>query len=226
MPKINAVLFDVDGTLLDSHGEKSCARLFAVAKEKGLPDDEEKRALARKLWNTLPADVIVDACWPGQNFEEIEKAWIAKDADPAYLLPLIAGTEQMLLWLRERGFALGLLTHRGSASAENIMKSHRISEFFSFAHTRNTLLPGGKNNPESAGIVRADLARRGMRTETTVFVGDSAVDLMFARVLGTPFVGVLTGTMSFPDFVGHRHPEKMIIPSVASLPALLTRWKE
>ena len=184
-----------------------------------------RRALARRLWNTMPADVIVEACWPGQNFEEIEKAWIAKDADPAYLLPLVAGTEQTLLWLRERDYALGLLTHRGSMSTESIITNHCIKEFFSFMHTRNTLLPGGKNNPESAEIVRADLARRGMRPETTLFVGDSAVDLLFARVLGTPFVGVLTGTMAFPDFLKHRHPKEMIIPSVASLPALLARWK-
>ncbi|MBI1998901.1 MAG: HAD family hydrolase [Parcubacteria group bacterium] len=218
---VRAVLFDLDGTIFDSCRGALLGNFFRVARRLSLPITNEHQSAAAE-WKGQAADKIISTFWPDVDVEEFIRVWVELDNDPRSAPPLFPGTVCALASLAATGIFLGILTNRvGEGSATHLAEHHRIKDFFSVWYTRDNLPGGSKTDPASVPFVLASLSDLGFSREETVFVGDSEVDLVWARWAGVRFVGVLTGTMTREQFLDAGLCENDIISSVGALPSLL-----
>lgn len=223
---IQAILFDFDGTILNSsiRGQTAQDRFFEIAKGLGLPVTEEHKKKVAELWGAHNPRNIVAEYWPQQDFEIFIRAWCAVDALPEYRPPLIPYARETLHALRHEDFFLGILTDRDIASTASIMRVHKIWQLFDLVWARDDSPEGGKGNPECARHVVNCLRERGFWREDMLLIGDSKTDFEFARAAQIRFIGVLSGFSTESDFLALRLSEDCIISSIAALPALLKQF--
>ena len=79
-----------------------------------------------------------------------------------------------------------------------------------------------KPHPESIRPLVESYGQRGIAHHELVVVGDSVhSDLAVARAAGIDFVAVTCGTNSRAEFIAAGVDERLILDSIADLPALL-----
>lgn len=215
--KKRAVIFDLDGTLLDSYAE-ALRRTEKIALMLGLPFDQRILDKIKSLWGR-PAPEMIKACWPDTDIQAFWVAWGALDSIRPYRL--FPGTRKMLQELRRRKIIIGLLTQRGASTSTQLEKN-KIKSFFAFVHSTSGS-SYAKPHPKSVEPCFENLARLRIRPAQTLFVGDSVRnDWGLARAVGIDFVGVLTGNNTREDFMQAGLVQDRILASVANLPRLLT----
>lgn len=186
---IKLVVFDLDGTLLDS--VQDLAQAVNVTLRQLSPGVE-------------PLDVSVVASFVGDGIgkllaRSLERAGLSHGVEQAQPLLLEAyegcmlettrlypGVEETLDALADR--LLAVLTNKPGGMSRTILDSLGVGGRF-------LRVLGGdeaprKPNPDG---LRALMKEAGTTPETTVMVGDSAVDVETARAAGVPVVGVSYG---------------------------------
>lgn len=223
MREIRAILFDFDGTILNSSVRGSAAqkRFFEVAEGLLLPITEEHRRKTAELWGAHDPKRIVAECWPGQDFEVFVRMWCRIDMHPARIPLLVYGAQEALRSLKRAKFFLGILTDRDALSTSHIAAERGIATLFERIWTRDDLPSGGKSNPKSPEKVVEELERRGIARDEILFIGDSRVDLECARAARLQFLGVLSGFSAESDFLALGLSQNRILSSIAVLPHYL-----
>lgn len=185
-----AVLFDVDGTLVDSNYLHVYAWQRAFDSEgmhvaawrihRGIGMDGE--TLVRKLSDDAPADVQ-DRLSEGHSryYSELKP-----------LLAPLPGARELLRRVADLGLQVVLASSAPEDELETLRKvldcDDVISETTS-SHDVDTAKP-------EPGIVQVALDRAGVTADEAVFVGDAIWDAKAARHAGVPSVGVLSGGTS------------------------------
>lgn len=185
-----AVLFDIDGTLVDSNYLHADAWHRAFT-ELGLtvPTWRIHRAIGMD-----GSTLIRDVC-PGidddtaDRVDELHSRFYKDDADQLRLLP---GAREILAQLHDAGLRVVLAT---SAPADELAILRRLlgSESVLYAVTSGEDVDTAKPDPT---IVQIALERAGTDAGSAVFVGDSVWDMRACRSLRLPAVGVLSGGIS------------------------------
>lgn len=183
---LRAVLFDWDGTLVDS-AELSYRCYVAVFERFGVPFD--RAAFERTYspdWYRTYRTLGLDEChWP-----EADRLWQTHYAtDSAALLP---GAAACLERLGRAGLALAVVT---SGERERV---EREQAALGLAGTFAVMVCGGetphrKPHPEPLLVA---LERLGMPSAKSVYVGDSPEDVEMARAAGVFTIGIPGG---FPN---------------------------
>lgn len=183
---LRAVLFDWDGTLVDS-AELSYRCYVAVFDRFGVAFDRD--AFARTYspdWYRTYRTLGLDEChWP-----EADRLWQSHYAtDSAALLP---GAREGLARLRDAGLMLGLVT---SGERERV---EREQAALGIAGTFAVMVCGGetphrKPHPQPLQVA---LERLGAPAAESAYVGDSPEDVEMARAADVYTVGIPGG---FPN---------------------------
>lgn len=185
-----AVLFDIDGTLVDSNylHVESWARAFA-----DLALDIDTWRIHRgigldsaKLLEELLGDRLEEL---GDRAKELHGEYYASLADR--LRPFHRGTE-LLATLARRGARVVLAT---SAPEEELVELRRVLDTESTLHavTSSADVETAKPEPD---VIRVALEEAEVPPGRAVMVGDARWDGIAAARAGVPFVGVLTGGIS------------------------------
>ncbi len=180
---LNGILFDLDGTLVDS--------LQATF-------DAFNHGFAAVGARAHSGEEIMAHFGPGEGeiFAKVvgaEKAAIAYEACLAYTdqnlgrVPLHAGVPEMLAAFRSAGIPMSIVTGRSWNTTEMILKHHGISADFVTVIANDHV---GSPKPSPEGIELA-LSRMKLRPEETLYVGDSHVDVLAARRAGAGSVAAL-----------------------------------
>ena len=180
-----AIVFDLDGTLVDSLDDIGASMNEALAKRGIAP---HTTATYRALIGDGVRDLAGRAA-ATTDTGEIEA--IVADFAASYATRLCestapyAGIAPMLASLGARGVVLGVLSNKPDAATQAI--AHTLFPSV-FADVRGHI-DGEPKKPDPEPL-RAQLARLGASPETTLFVGDSEIDVATARSAGVRVVAV------------------------------------
>lgn len=225
------ILFDKDGTLVDFDRTWGVAA-HPVMHRMGGGDEAVVRRLADAMHYEVearrfrptspliggsPAEIL--AAWGGALGRSTDASLLAELNDLfaaetlAALMP-VGDPRAVLDTLRDRGFALGLATNDGEASARAQLAALGLDGHMTFVAGYDSG-HGGKPEP---GMVLAFAAVLGVEPARVALVGDTTHDLRAARAAGAVAVAVLSGPATrdaLAPYADH------VIDSVAELPDLL-----
>lgn len=183
--KKTAVIFDLDGTLLDTLDDLRDALNYTLHAF-GYPQrtlDEVRRFVGNGIPNLIERATSPDA--PIQEMLDVFLPYYQRhnmDKTRPY-----AGVSEMLDRLKEQGRLMAIVTNKVHAASQAL-----CGRFFPQVDVVVGSQPGLPNKP-APGMVRAAMERLGVGPEETVYVGDSEVDLATARNTGLDCVCVTWG---------------------------------
>ncbi len=210
-----AVLFDLDGTLVDSSADLIRA-LGTLCTEIGEPPPDPhtvrprisagSRAMLRSALPRFDGERI-DALVP--RFLEIYAAALAVETEP------FPGMPMLLESIEARGIAWGVVTNKPAALTHPLMEQLGLAARCAALVCGDTL-PVRKPDPEP---VRHACRLAGIEPSTAWFVGDDPRDIDAGRGAGTRTVAAAWGYLDGGD--PHSWGADWVAPSVAALHAAL-----
>jgi phosphoglycolate phosphatase len=203
---VSLLVFDLDGTLIDSRHDLADAANALIAERGGAP---------------LPVDRITAMVGEGAALL-VRRALTAAglDADVEEALPrflvlygdrllvqtrLYDGTRHALETLAARA-NLAILTNKPQQPTERILDGLDVARFFRWVIGGDT---AHGRKPDPAGL-RHLIATAGTRAAATVMIGDSVIDLRTARAAGVRLALVRYG-FGFPTTAGHASEDDLIV---------------
>jgi HAD superfamily hydrolase (TIGR01509 family) len=186
-----AVLFDVDGTLVDSnylhvHAWRRAFKEF----DRDVDSWRVHRAIGKgsgKLLATLLGSEDADRI--GGDVKDRHSRYYLEDAE---LLRPFAGARELIRALAGRGVRVVLATSAGPDELDVLRRVLDVDDVVT-GIVAGADVEATKPDPEP---VLAALDRAGTEPENTIFVGDSVWDVQAAKKAGVRTIGVLSGGVS------------------------------
>ena len=189
MRAFQAVLLDVDGTLVDSNEAHVHAWLEALA---GAGHDVPP-SLVRPLIG-MGGDRLIETLtgW-ARDSEKAERlsskrSTIFRERWLSSVRPLV-GSRRLLLTLRDQGYQYAIAT---AAKDEELMPLLEIADIVDLCPVRTTSSDVDDSKP-APDILEAAFARLPAERSRTVMVGDTPYDLRAANGASLAFIGVTSG---------------------------------
>ena len=203
-----AVIFDLDGTLVDTAPDLMRAtnhvleglgrRAISMDEVRDFVGHGARALLTRGLTATggLPENYDVEPDY--QRFVEFYSGNIADGSEP------FPGVVRLLERLRSEGFGLGVCTNKLEGLSVQLLDALDLSRHF-----------GSVVGPDTLGVAKPDprpfreaVARLGLVAPRAIMIGDSETDVLTARNAGVPVIGVPFGYTPRP--VSEFGPDRMI----------------
>jgi phosphoglycolate phosphatase len=187
---LKLVLFDVDGTLVDSQNIIIAAQQMAFAAHGLEPPSRERSLSIVGLSLTEAFTVLVGPKGPIVGLVGAYKdAFLTLRQDPANAEPLFPGVERCLEWLDGReDVLLGIATGKSRRGVAHLLDRHGWHDIFSVIQTADD----APSKPHPGMILQA-MRETGVGPHGTAMVGDSSFDMAMARAAGVLPVGVSWG---------------------------------
>lgn len=211
--RVRGVLFDWDGTLVNSYEADSSAYL-AMFREMGI-----SWGLAELAQHYSPNwyDVYRAANLPKEKWDAADHAWRTHYAK--HSPQLIAGAREVLLTLHRKR-QLGLVTSGDRDRVIRQLREFRLTRVFAARVCSGDTL---HKKPHPAPLRKA-LRELNLKPSACVYVGDSAEDLHMARSAGVRAIAVL-GPFPTEKKLRAVNPD-YLLESICELPAVLNNMME
>ena len=210
---IQGVLFDWDGTLLDSYHADAQAYLAMFA-AMGIDWDlgDLERHYSPDWYHVYRAAKL-----PREHWEEADRAWrkFYRRQKPV----LLPGARSVLQELK-LAYRLGLVTSGSRWRVLSQLRTFGLTRLFA-ARVCGGDTPQRKPHP---GPLQAAMGRMGIEAHACVYVGDTPEDLEMARRAGVRAIAVL-GPFPTRKQVRAERPE-FLLKSIQELPRLLRRLEK
>lgn len=179
------VLFDLDGTLIDSNGIWYDVDKTFLSR-RGLPYTREYRDNMAHMIFPLAAEFTKSFCHLEESCEEIMAEWMALAKDSYAHVPLKSGARELLEQLHSAGERLAVFTSAVPEHCNTALALHRLTPYFEqvvYAHD----LGVNKSSPDAFSRA-AELL--GVRPEECVLLDDSLRSCRAAKEAGLYVIGV------------------------------------
>jgi HAD superfamily hydrolase (TIGR01549 family) len=181
---VEAILFDWDGTLVDSLGAFHRANA-TVMEAFGLPFDVIRyRQQYAPDWREMYRRLGV----PHERLDEANGLWEATFAANGDEVLAFAGADAALRRLRDAGIAIGIVTAGHREVVEPQLARTGLGPLLPIRVFGDDL-PVHKPDPEPLRLALR-LAGDGHRPETCVYVGDAPTDMQMAVAVGARGIGI------------------------------------
>lgn len=219
--KLRLVIFDVDGTLVDSQAEIKMAMhmAFDALNQPAPPPDavlgivglslpEAVRQLAPDLDESTCRKVV--EAYKGA-FQAVRQAHA-----PA---PLYPGALEALQHLsRREDVLMGVATGKSRRGLDHVLNNHDLAKFFVTAQVADH--HPSKPHPS---MIHAALGETGVAARDAVMIGDTSFDMAMGRAAGVHTIGVDWGYHGAARLTEADH----LIAAFSALPNVLTRiWSD
>ncbi|MCX4761557.1 HAD-IA family hydrolase [Streptomyces sp. NBC_01275] len=211
---LRAVVFDLDGVLVDSFGVMRQAFTYAYREAVGAgepPFAEYNRHLGRYF-----PDIMRIMGLP----LEMEEPFVRESTRLADQVTLFPGVEELLRQLRDQGIGTAVATGKAGWRARHLLE--RLGVIGLFDHVIGSdEVPRAKPAPD---IVLRALRLLDVGPQEAVMVGDAVTDLAAARGAGVPAIAALWGETdegallaADPDFAARKPAElaEFCLPAAA-----------
>ena len=194
MSDLRLVIFDVDGTLVDSQGDivGSMSRAFAAL---GKPAPARENVLSIV---GLSLDVAMQRLAPEASLgEQIDLVGAYKQAyqdlraakGSVESSPLYPGARQALDALRAQPYTLlGVATGKSRRGLDSLIAGHTLEGFF----VTEQVADHHPSKPHPS-MIEAAIAETGVGAAQAVMIGDTSFDMSMARAAGVRGIGVSWG---------------------------------
>lgn len=216
-PKL--ILFDVDGTLVDSQNHILAAMTHAFERHGMTPPSREEtlsivglslpQAIAR-LAPDLDADTNADLV-AAYKRSFVENRTGGRDHSPLY--PHVRDVLEALRAVPE--YVLGVATGKSRQGLDIVLRTHDLTGFFMTEQVSDH----HPSKPHPA-MVQTALAETGIEPHHAVMIGDTSFDMEMGRAAGAHTVAVSWGY--HPEDVLKKASPARIIDDIRHLPTLLT----
>lgn len=186
--KITTVIFDLDGTLLDTLEDLKNATNFAL-RQCGMP--ERTLGEIRRFVGNGVRNLMIRAVPQGEENPEFEHAFAVfkeyygehcNDATRAY-----DGIPELLRELKNGGYVMAIVSNKIDSAVQDLNHQYFPQVDIAIGDRENL-----KRKPEPDSVLLA-LEKLGRTREEAIYIGDSDVDLATAKNAGLPCISVLWG---------------------------------
>jgi len=210
--EIDLVIFDLDGTLIDSAMDLAISLDLAMREEglRSLNIDELLKRISVGSKNLLRELVNDDRIAEKRVFDYYIKHYSQRMFDNTKLYPNV---NELLELLKSKTVAL--LSNKREEPCKVILKYFKIDHHFKMVLGGDSL-PLKKPSPEPILHICREL---GIAPERTLMIGDSPVDLEAGALAGTKTIGILEGLT--PEDVMKKSNANIFLKKVGDIIALL-----
>jgi HAD superfamily hydrolase (TIGR01509 family) len=187
-PKVSAVIFDVEGTLVDAVPLTLLCWLETL--------EEHGFAVSRSVLQCLSGmdghDMLARIA-PGLSRSEREQLIAAQGTNfkSHYLnrVQPLRGADILLRQIRNAGRQIGVATDCSTSELAHYLHSAKVTKLVDYAACGDDALHGKPH----ANLVKLVLKRLRVKPSASLFIGDTPSDAEAARKVGVPAIGLLTG---------------------------------
>jgi membrane protein len=212
-----AILFDIDGTLVDSNDFHADAWVEGFAKH---GHEVDRNAIRGQIGKG--ADMLVPALIPGASEDEAEALGDAhgeafKGKYLERVRPFLQARD-LIARVQEAGLKVALASSASKEELDHYVELLGIANFVDETTTINDV-----NRSKPAGdIVATALGKLGVEPGEALFVGDTPYDIGAGAKCGVPTIAVLSGGFSRDALTGAR----AVYDDAAALLAAFPEWVE
>ncbi|MBI3448023.1 MAG: HAD-IA family hydrolase [Acidobacteria bacterium] len=201
--RVRAIVFDLDGTLIDSY-EAIAVSLNHALELAGKPPKSfaEVRGLVGLGLETLIERALGGPEGVAGAVEDFRRHYDRVCVGMTTLLPEVAET---LAELDRRGYAMSIATNKPSYFAWRLLEGLHVRRHVTAVFGPD-VVENRKPHPE---MVLTAMLRMGVTPAQTLYVGDMEVDVETARAAGVPVVVVPTGSRSAAELAEAR-PDRLL----------------
>jgi HAD superfamily hydrolase (TIGR01549 family) len=199
--KYNCIIFDLDGTLIDSFQAINDAfdAVFLKFEERVLSDSESKSYVG------VPLEDLLGEMFGKENQDEAIKIFRNRYKEVCFeKTVLIKGVKELLVYLKDKGKSLNIATNKTGDISRDILKYLNIDKLFDYVYGVYDGMEG-KPSPEMLNKI---LENTGYKKSDAAFIGDSPIDIMTAKKAGVSMLSVASGNHKYdelrsfnPDFL-------------------------
>lgn len=187
MKKYNTVIFDLDGTLIDtSEGIINCynytAQLF------------NKKTIEKERFNGIIGSPLLKGFMDNYDMTEEEVTQAVKKYRDRYQevgmyeVKVYDHIPQLLKTLKQNGYNVAVATLKLEKFAKEMLEDNNIIEYFDVVYG-----PTESCEYKKVDLLNKALAKFGINKQQAVLVGDSVYDSIGAQEAGIDFIGVTYG---------------------------------
>jgi HAD superfamily hydrolase (TIGR01549 family) len=183
-----ALIFDCDGTLVDSLGTAFKSFLFAleqVGEPRTLPE-------VKKYFGAGADKILTSVIGNQQKGLQAFEIYVKHQTELANEMPLHQGILDLLNKAQDKQIPMGIVTGRHSRDLRAVIGPKNLSHFFKTQITDDVLQ---KPKPAPEGILLA-AKNMGVIPKNSLYVGDSAMDMVAAHQAGAFPVAALWDKLS------------------------------
>jgi len=199
---IRGIIFDFDGTLIDSYGAigESLNHARAAFSLEPVSLEEVKKMVGHGLEQLIEQSIGADRVADGVRLFREKYDTICREQTT--LLPQVKETIEEL---DRRGYQMGIATNKPSFFARPILNALEMDHLFEEVVGPNDV-QNPKPDPEMLEMV---MMRIGLGPEEVVYIGDMPIDVEAARSAGLPIYAVATGSAGRQELLDAR-PDRLL----------------
>jgi len=193
MRSVEAVVFDLDGTLIESKINYPEMRRRVVELLVSMGVKEEELSQTRRLWEIVMGGerLLRDLGLPPEGIQQVMRrvteAMNAVELEGVVNVEATSHVHEALETLRSRGFKIGVATRSCNAYATRSIEKTAIGGYIEVLLARDDVEYPKADARHLQQVVDA----LGVPMDKVVFVGDTATDLKTAEEAKVPFIGYL-----------------------------------
>lgn len=199
LDKVRAIVFDLDGTLLDTLEDLANAANWALRRN-GMPE----RSLAeirqfvgngvRRLIERAVPEGTDEALFE-RTFDDFKRYYVNHCQERTCLYD---GIPELLCVLKERGYRLAIVSNKLQAGVDELYERY----FRDMVEVALGEQPQWQRKPAPDMVLEA-MKRLGVTADEAIYIGDSDVDMATARNSGLSCISVLWGFRDRDFLVAH-----------------------
>lgn len=175
-----AVLFDLDGTLLNSiDGIVACFEMVLAEYQPG--HKFSRHDMIMKIGEPVPKQMFEFSGGMADQVEPMVKRYRALMAERLASFPLYDGTKETLQVLRDKGYLTGLVTSKSRGPTEISLVRHDMHSLFDVIVTADDTLI----HKPLAEPLHFAAKKIGVTTSDILYIGDSVHDINCAHAAGS-----------------------------------------